>query len=236
MASHTSVRLAGPTPRSHPATPSRTWHRGPDASLEPARDTPSVAHALAAERSAREAGGGTPVNPALARMHERLRERRPLRAGDVPRIDASARADVAAAVATAPDAGRGAGPVTGAPGAGRGADPSTGTPENGGTGAPVSPGLERFMRLRGLSGRTYVFSRIEPRHVPLYRNGIFAWVERGAKAGDAHGGSGHGGSGQARVIGDVLPIVSNAIDDGALYVHLLAQDDGDRADVLTDLQ
>ena len=223
MASHTSVRLAGPTPRSHPATPSRTWHRGPDASLEPARDTPSVAHALAAERSAREAGGGTPVNPALARMHERLRERRPLRAGDVPRIAASARADVAAAVATAPDAGRGASPVTGTPG-------------NGGAGAPVSPGLERFMRLRGLSGRTYVFSRIEPRHVPLYRNGIFAWVERGAKAGDAHGGSGHGGSGQARVIGDVLPIVSNAIDDGALYVHLLAQDDGDRADVLADLQ
>ena len=177
-----TVRTASPTPRHIRRGPASRFH-----------GTPSVVDALNAERSAREAGGGTQVNPALARMHERLRARRPLGAADVPVVETGAKADVAAAVSAAPAADT--------------------TP---------APGLERFMRLRGRSGRTYVFSRIEPRHVSLYRNGVFAWVETGAT--------------EARVIGDVLPIVSNAIDDGALYVHLLAQDDGDRAEVLTDLQ
>ena len=185
------ARTASPTPRQSRRGPASRFH-----------GTPSVVDAVNAERRAHEAGGGTPVNPALARMHERLRARRPLGAADVPMVAAGDRADLAAAVAAAPSADKGADRPT------------------------LAPGLERFMRLRGRSGRTYVFSRIEPRHVSLYRNGVFAWLDRRGVAEGA----------EARVIGDVLPIVSNAIDDGALYVHLLAQDDGDRAAVLGDLQ
>lgn len=223
MASNTSARLAGPTPR-HP-------RRGPDALLSDrgrsdrnlsdrgtaartaVASPASVAQALDTERHARRAGGGTPVNPALARMHERLRARRPLDARDVPGVsettEAARKARVAAAVAAAPAAK--------APAA------QARTAE-----APAQEQArpQRFMRLQGLSGRTYVFSRIEPRHVSLYRNGVFAWVARDSK----------GGGERASVIGEVLPITSNAIDEGALYVHLLAQDSGDRADVLADLK
>lgn len=169
---------------------------GPSASFS------TVADALDAERRARRVGGATPVNPALARMHERLRARRPLNASDVPAVASSrlSNESVKAAVAAAPALAEDVTPA-------------------------AAPGLERFMRLRGLSDRTYVFSRIEPRHISLYRNGIFAWVAKGGEK-----------AGQATVIGDVLPIMSKAVEDGALYVHLLAQDDGDRAEVLTDLQ
>lgn len=170
---------------------------GPSASFS------TVADALDAERRARRVGGATPVNPALARMHERLRARRPLNASDVPAVASSrlSNESVKAAVAAAPASAEDVTPA-------------------------AAPGLERFMRLRGLSDRTYVFSRIEPRHVSLYRNGVFAWVARDSK----------GGGERASVIGEVLPITSNAIDEGALYVHLLAQDSGDRADVLADLK
>ena len=196
MASHTPARSAAPRSAALASPTPRPMRRGPLASVS--RDTPSVAEALASEREARRAGGGTAVNPALARMHERLRARRPLNASDVPAValgGALERAErVEAAVSAAPEAPRAE--------------------------ARPAPGLQRFMRLRGLSGRTYVFSRIEPRHVSLYRNGVFAWVGRDG----------------AQVIGEALPIVSNAVDDGALYVHLLAQDDGDRADVLADLK
>ena len=81
--------------------------------------------------------------------------------------------------------------------------------------------VERFVRLRGRSGRSYVFSRIEPRHVSLYRNGVFATAPQGAE--------------RARVIGDVAPILSNAVADDRLYVHLLSETDGDRAAVIADL-
>lgn len=200
-----AARIAGPTPR-HVR---RGW------ASSALRDTPSVVEALDAQREARGTGGGTAVNPALARMHERLRARRPLGAADVPAV-ADVKAGVPAVRAAVTAAPRADASTTDAPASDT---PASDAPAS--DTSATTPAVERFMRLRGRSGRTYVFSRIEPRHVSLYRNGIFAWVEKGAA--------------QARVIGEVLPIVSNAIDDGALYVHLLAQDDGDRAEVLADL-
>ena len=147
------------------------------------------------------------VSPALARMHERLRATRaPGRATAVPvpsvsvsthstdpRAEALAAMDGGVAIERSPAPSR----------------------------PHLADAVERFVRLRGRSGRTYVFSRIEPRHVSLYRNGVFATAPRGAD--------------RANVVGDVAPILSNAIADDLLYVHLLSETDGDRAAVIADL-
>ena len=146
------------------------------------------------------------VSPAVARMHERLRAAR------VPsaRVSTSAFSDAHTdARAEALDAMAG----------GTAAIERAPTPAR--MPSHLAETVERFVRLRGRSGRTYVFSRIEPRHVSLYRNGVFATAVRGAD--------------RATVIGDVAPILSNAVSDELLYVHLLSETDGDRAAVVTDL-
>ena len=149
------------------------------------------------------------VSPAVARMHERLRAAR----GAMPAVPATSGAAAPASTVSARDEALAA--MNGGTAPIESADMPSGTP------AAVRRSAERFVRLRGRSGRTYVFSRIEPRHVALYRNGVFATAAPGAA--------------RAHVIGETMPIVSNAIDDGLLYVHLLSRTDGDRAAVIADL-
>ena len=170
-------------------------------------------------RTAREAGGGTNesaavttvANPALKRLHERLRARRRLDARDVPQIATRTQAPVVEAS-----------PIEAALGGTEGVSAGGVSMERPDIGTERDAGLlSRFMRLRGRSGRAYVFSRIEPRHVALYRDGVFAWAPAGAS--------------RANVIGDVMPIVSRGVQDGTLYVHLLAEDEADRAAVVADL-
>ena len=164
-------------------------------------------------------GGWSPrpaeVSPALARMHERLRAARVPSARTslpVPSIAAASlsggrdRRDGRAEALAAMDGGTA--PI-------ERSSLAEGAPEH------VERSLERFVRLRGRSGRTYVFSRIAARHVSLYRNGVFATAP---VAGE-----------RATIVGDVAPILSNAISDDHLYVHLLSETDGDRAAVIADL-
>ena len=166
---------------------------------------------------AREAGWAprpAAVAPAVQRMHERLRaSRTPGERGALP------------VPSVAPRAFEGFSEADGKAEALAALDGGTAAIERSPL-ADVAPArfaetVERFVRLRGRSGRSYVFSRIEPRHVSLYRNGVFATAPRGAE--------------RARVIGDVAPILSNAVAADRLYVHLLSETDGDRAAVVADL-
>ena len=167
-----------------------------------------------------ENGGWTPrteeVSPALARMHERLRAARVPGAAGL-RVPAVALRDDAAPAAVAADARAEA--VCAMQG---GTAPIERSPVALDAPARLSSTLDRFVRLRGRSGRTYVFSRIEPRHVSLYRDGVFATAPRGAA--------------MASVVGDVAPILSNAVSDDLLFVHLLSGTPGERAAVIADLR
>lgn len=80
-------------------------------------------------------------------------------------------------------------------------------------------GLSRFVYLRGASGKRYVFSSISKDHLSSYPCAVFAATS-------------------AR--GDVC-IFQNTDDIGgtkskALYVHLLREGSGDRAEIVHDLQ
>ena len=159
------------------------------------------------------------VSPALARMHERLRATRCVGQGAVPDgRDLVARnlaaRDVATRAGMEADAAR-AGALSAMDG-GVAIERSP-VPDR----AHLAETVARFVRLRGRSGRAYVFSRIEPRHVSLYRNGVFATTSRGGE--------------RANVVADATPILSNALADDHLYVHLAAGDERDRAAVIEDL-
>ena len=169
------------------------------------------------------------VSPALARMHERLRATRCVGRGAVPDVrDLGARNLAARELARRELATRDL-PTR----AGMEADAARAgalSAMDGGVAIERSPvpdrahlaeTVERFVRLRGRSGRAYVFSRIEPRHVSLYRNGVFASASRGGE--------------RANVVADATPILSNALADDHLYVHLAAGDERDRAAVIEDL-
>ena len=156
------------------------------------------------------------VSSAVARMHERLRSARvPGERGALPVPAIASRSDAAHSVATINPRDEALDAMDGGTVAIERSSVAAEAPVH------LAEAVERFVRLRGRSGRTYVFSRIEPRHVALYRNGVFATAPSGAE--------------RARVIGDAAPILSNAVADDHLYVHLLSETDGDRAAVIADL-
>jgi len=83
-------------------------------------------------------------------------------------------------------------------------------------------GLGRFVYLKGASGKRYVFSAIEPQQAFLYESAVFAMTG---------------------ITGECVSFSKSSRDQqarglelgGAVYVHLLSDDEGSEDDVISDL-
>lgn len=81
----------------------------------------------------------------------------------------------------------------------------------------LGPSGERFVYLRGRSGRRYVFSAVRSHHAGLYAGGLFAERE---------------GEGATLLCDGADP---RAVTDGTLYVHLVSRTAEEREAVRRDL-